>query len=140
MEASKYSYSLSALTTKEVFRKQVPLGAQFCLNIFISLLYMFRTSTCPWSGGNYCIYATRRKGSGCSWNRRLDGPHSLIGGFGNTEKSLALFSNHISPTVQSAAYPLHAVLYRGSSIVHVVSVNVHHSLLGFQKYRTFFVM
>ena len=28
------------------------------LNVFISLLYMFRASMCPSSGGNYCIYAT----------------------------------------------------------------------------------
>ena len=28
------------------------------LNIFISLLYMFRAFTCPSSGENYCIYAT----------------------------------------------------------------------------------
>ena len=28
------------------------------LNIFISLLYMFRASMCPSSGENYCIYAT----------------------------------------------------------------------------------
>jgi len=28
------------------------------LNIFISFLYMFRTSMCPSSGENYCIYST----------------------------------------------------------------------------------
>jgi hypothetical protein len=65
---------------------------------------------------------------------------TLFGSFGNTEKSLAPFSNHSSATVQSAAYPLHAVLYRGSYVVHVAYVNSHYSLLGLQKYLTFFAM
>ena len=36
-----------------------PARCTILLNIFISLLYMFRASMCPSSGENYCIYATR---------------------------------------------------------------------------------
>ena len=35
-----------------------PTRCTILLNIFISLLYMFRASMCPSSGKNYCIYAT----------------------------------------------------------------------------------
>ena len=35
-----------------------PTRCTILLNIFISLLYMFRASMCLSSGGNYCIYAT----------------------------------------------------------------------------------
>ena len=35
-----------------------PTRCTILLNIFISLLYMFRTSMFPSSGENYCIYAT----------------------------------------------------------------------------------
>jgi hypothetical protein len=35
-----------------------PTRRTLLLNILISLLYMFRASTCPPSGENYCIYAT----------------------------------------------------------------------------------
>ena len=34
-----------------------PNTCTILLNIFISLLYMFRASMCPSSGENYCIYA-----------------------------------------------------------------------------------
>ena len=47
------------LEKPEWSRKQVQLGAQFCLTyLFISLLYIFRASMCPSSGENCCIYAT----------------------------------------------------------------------------------
>ena len=35
-----------------------PTRCTILINIFISLLYMFRESMCPSSGENYCIYAT----------------------------------------------------------------------------------
>ena len=35
-----------------------PTRCTILLNIFTSLLYMFRASTCPSSGEHYCIYAT----------------------------------------------------------------------------------
>ena len=42
-----------------ISQKKIQLGAQFCLiYLFISLLYVFRPSTCPSSGENCCIYAT----------------------------------------------------------------------------------
>ena len=35
-----------------------PTRCTILLNIFISLLYMFRAFMCPSSGENYCIYVT----------------------------------------------------------------------------------
>ena len=35
-----------------------PTMCTILLNIFISLLYMFRAPMCPSSGENYCMYAT----------------------------------------------------------------------------------
>ena len=39
-----------------VFFQISPTRCTILLNIFISLLYMFRASMCPSSGKNYCIY------------------------------------------------------------------------------------
>ena len=41
-------------TISQIFQTR----AQFYLNIFICLLYMFRASKCPSSGENHCISAT----------------------------------------------------------------------------------
>ena len=42
----------------KIFSQISPTSCKIMLNIFISLLYMFRASMCPSSGENYCIYAT----------------------------------------------------------------------------------
>ena len=41
-----------------IFLQISPTRCTILLNIFNSLLYMFRASMCPSWGGNYCIYAT----------------------------------------------------------------------------------
>ena len=41
-----------------VFLQISPTRYTILVNIFISLLYMFRISMCPLWGGNYCIYTT----------------------------------------------------------------------------------
>ena len=41
-----------------VFSQVSPIRCIVLLNMFISLLYMFRASMCPSSGENYCIYTT----------------------------------------------------------------------------------
>jgi len=50
-------YILLTVHPRTILQKS-PTRCTFLLNIFISLLYMFRTSMCPSSGENYCITAT----------------------------------------------------------------------------------
>ena len=47
--------------------KLSPTRCTILLNIFISLLYMFRKSMWPSSGDNYCIYATLVFVTLCGW-------------------------------------------------------------------------
>ena len=44
-----------------------PIRCIILLNIFISLIYMFRASMCPSSGENYCIYVTLVFVTLCGW-------------------------------------------------------------------------
>ena len=44
--------------TKHIILQISPTRCTIMLHIFTSLLYMFRASICPSSGGIYCIYAT----------------------------------------------------------------------------------
>ena len=42
----------------KIISQIIPNRCTILLNIFISLLYMFRAFMCQSSGENYCIYAT----------------------------------------------------------------------------------
>ena len=59
-EDGRYPYVSSGIVDLHpcIISQISPTRCTILLNIFISLLYMFRASMCPLSGENYCIYAT----------------------------------------------------------------------------------